>query len=320
MRTHRAFFALAIATAAALTALVFVPSAAAGNRPIAGAQYSGTIVDTSGVCDEGQITLGADFVLQISDYGWTITSIRVSEVTVAGFLSDPQDFTLSVNASVGSSGAFTFDIHPISQILVHTEGVFDGDSVSGSFRVEMNGVLECGGTFSGTGFAPEPIETTFTGQIEETGPICGPGTISITRSADRLSILAIAVDSLKTGSQVVSGSAHFDEHTVPVSPNDGTFSTYFPGRAPGQEIAVSGRFPNSGPLFGAVDVSPSACFSRSYHASPVPGHLEPSGLPSTGAGPSPRGTPLAQSLAIALAAIGAGLFAAAFALRHNVRS
>ena len=314
---------IVMATALVIAAFATAAPAAAGNRPIPGAQYSGTIVDTSGVCDEGQITLGNDFVLQISDYGWTITSIRVSEVTVAGLLTDPQDFTLSVNASVGSSGAFSFDIRPISQILVHTDGVFEGDAVSGSFRVEMNDVLECGGTFSGTGFPPTPRETVFRGEIESGSAAgCTSGTISITRSADRLSVLAIEVGSLETGTGTAAGRGLFDPTTVPVSPADGTFSAYFPGSSPGQEIAVSGRF-FEGRVSGAVEVSPSTCGPRTYSAfegtSDGPGEALYA-LPSTGSGPPSRGASPPGWLALALAALGAIGLATGFSTRHKTRS
>ena len=112
---------------------------------------------------------------------------------------------------------------------------------------------------------------------------CGGATYSISLSEDHRYVVHVSVDGYHAGDQVFSGSSGFPIGAVPIDPESGSFSVYFPGREPGQEITVSGvlvlgeHVNQSFPLFSlGFSLSPHLCADFGIAAP------EPGGLPYTG--------------------------------------
>lgn len=300
--------------AVALVLLLDVGSVGAQERvPVPGAVYSGRITDQTGECSRGVLTVGEDIQFGISDYGSAIRSIGLTGLTYANLLFTPSSYTLSVYIPVADDGSFNQDFSQFG-VSVHIEGRFEGTTMAGSFRAAVGGTTECEGTFSAQTQVPERRETTFSGTIDA-GDGCGGGTISITRSADLLSVTRIAVEGFQADGRTFAGAATFDEGTVPIDPETGSFGwAYFSGREPGQEIAVSGIF-SPYQLSGAVTVSPSTCGPVRF-TTYIGGRGGP-GLPATGSGPSPSSTEPAGWWLLAAAALGLAALATGLALSRR---
>lgn len=307
--------AAALVAAALVAGLVAARTGAHAQEEgaIPGGIYAGTIVDTSGVCDEGDLIIGEGFSLRLNPHGTRIVELTVNEVTYMGSSIGP--YVVPGDVRIEEDGSFQGDTDVSGVATLHFEGRFEGDAVSGSFGVEVSGTVECAGTFTAQGSPPpERPPTTFEREIDMVGEDCGGGTILVTVSGDRLSVIAIEVEGFNAEGIPASGSATFDEGAVPIA-EDWTFGwAYFPGREIGQEIAVSGRFASEALflLSGAVTVSPSTC-------GPVPLRVMPMFLGRGGTGPtSPSNTTLFW--AAILGAAGLAAFAAGVALRRRVPS
>ncbi len=306
---------LLIVAAVTAAILAITPGVASGGRPIGGGVYNGRFVDTtsSGTCSGGVFTVGEEFSLEITDYGFVIKTISL-KVTYGDLLPGPAMFPFAAAVPVAAVGSFNDDLSFGLGLTIHVEGQFKGDGVSGSLRAEINDVLECEGTFSAVGRPPEPDVHTFLGTIAEEGA-CGGGQISITRAGDRQSVLAVNIENFRVEGELVSASAHFDPGTVPISPEFGIFSAYFPTGRPGEEIAISGDMDELyGILSGVIEVTPSTCGGVRYttHLIARPSGGGPS-FPGVGAGPEARSA-LGWPWALVTAAFGLSALATGLAL------
>jgi hypothetical protein len=288
--------------------------------PPLGAVLEGSI---DGECPGG-LPMGNDFSLATADYGGTIINVHVTGVTLPPDLAGA---TLDIwsGVLVADDGSFDSEYLAYGRAPTHLQGRFVGTRASGSFRISDGGNA-CEGAFQVELAVQERAETNFEASVELIGG-CGGGTIEITRAADALSITGIAVEGFQADGQDFSGRSTFPEGTVPIDPITGSFQwAYFPGRAPGQEIAVSGTFVSRplvgypGYVRGIVTASPSSCGARAF-ISPAIGPPEPGGggpyLPNDGSGPGPSDAALLQRLLAALFASALIAIGGAFALRSG---
>ncbi len=293
-----AVIALLMATAAA--------TIAQSGDAIPGGIYHATTTESTG-CDEGDIITDGGFQIQLNNHGTRVFQIVANDVTFMG--SRIGAFPIQADTPIEPDGTFSGTIS-FPPVTITAEGRFEGDAVSGTFEVRLNGVLECAASFTGQGEPPperEPVS--FTGVIEATGD-CGGGTILLTISGDMRFVQAIHVENLSVHGAPTSGSGRFAEGTVPIAEGGSFGWTYFPGSEQGQEIAVLGSLTSFLTVRGAVTVSPSECGPLTFSAGlGVPnagndgrGGLEITSLGQGGAGPTSSGSNLAW-LAV-LAAVG----------------
>ncbi|MCH8008340.1 MAG: hypothetical protein IIC91_05695 [Chloroflexi bacterium] len=305
MINRRGIFALVGAIGFAL-ALLSAAAAQSGDA-IPGGIYIGI---ASGDCPGPVIQAGPDVEFQLNSHGTAITTFTVTDLVTP--LGDFERLGIPVDIAIDEDGSFDEEFDPLNLglALVHLEGRFEGESVSGSFNIEVDGTVQCSGTFIMEGsLPPERPSVLFLGTLDDVDRDCGGGDIDVTVSGNRLSVIAVDVRNLNVHGTPVSASATFGEGTVPIA-EDGSFGwTYFPGEVVGQEIAVIGTV--SFAFFsGGLTVSPSEC-----GAIPFSG-VSPQNLGQGGAGPTSSGNSLAW-LAV-LAAVGAallGLGAASLAKR-----
>ena len=311
-------------TAALLAAVSAAATASAQDGPIPGGFYSGTLVDSGVSCSQGDFTLGEAFELRLNAQGTAIIEITDHEVTYLG--SPIADASYGVDIPIASDGSFQDDFDVAGIVFTHIDGRFQGDTVSGSYRISVGGVVECDATFTAQeGPPPPPSPVTWDAPIDLRSDGCGGGVVSVTVGGDGTSLIAAAVTGLQADGELVAGSASFDEGTVPIAA-DGSFGwVYFPGSEPGQEIALSGTF--AGGFSGLVTVSPSTCGPVGFGSSdPLAGFglggdvpdgagdlRAAAGLPDTGGGAAAdRGR--IGLVATALAAAGVATLVLALAL------
>ena len=332
MRKFVGTVGLVFAVASLIVALW--PAAIGAQTPptIPGGIYHGTSVDTVGGCSEGTLTSGPKTSLKLNPHGTVITTFVVYDITtpLGGF----SILDIPISIPIDSDGRFdgSFDPLGVGLAIVHLEGQFDGDSVTGTFSVVGTDALDCAGTFSATGSLPPPAPPVlYSGEISLTDDVeCGFGDLTVTVSGDELSIIEIGVEGLAVHGVETRGTATFAEGTVPIAENGSFGWTYFAGSEPGQEIAVIGQFVSSN-VQGWLTVSPSTCGPIQYFAGrPLAqgggGPLSidqgsrggPGFLPATGAGPlSDSGLP--SYWALAAGAIGMTSLAIGAAVRRRVR-
>ena len=303
-----------LVVAFALLTMALWPAAIGAQTPptIPGGIYHGTGVDTVGGCSEGELTVGEKSSLVLNDDGTMIIAWIVNDLTTP--MGDFASLSIPVSIPIDDDGSFSGDFDPynLGLVVVHLEGQFEGDTVTGRFSATGTDELDCAGTFSGEGAPPPPRPpSTFSGSIEPSANGCGNGGISVTVSGDGLSVIGLEIEGFSVHGASTSGSATFAEGTVPIAENGSFGWTYFPGSEPGQEIAVIGsvRFAT---ISGAVTVSPSTC-----GAVPFAG-VNPSSLGQGGTGPmSGSGLPFVSALAVG--AIGVAGLAIGAAVRRRVR-
>jgi hypothetical protein len=265
---------------------------------------AGTYVGTLSGCES---LLGQAYWFEVGENGSVITSIHVVNGIVPGL-------SIPVSIPISSDGSFAADFSVAGLARVILEGRFLGDTVSGTYSVDLSG--RCGGAFSAQRGSPPTPAPTSTPRPPEPMQLlailprddgCGGGTLSITISADRGSIIRVSATGISGNGATFAGSATFPEGAVPIA-SDGTFGwVYFPGDNPGQEVAVNGTY--AGTVRGLLTVSPSECAPIAFNADPVP----VAGLPSTGlaaVGPDSGVLP-----ALVLVALGSILFAVALRQR-----
>ena len=261
----------------------------------------------SGDCPGPVIQAGPDVEFQLNSHGTAITTFTVTDLVTP--LGDFERLGIPVDIAIDEDGSFdeAFDPLNLGLALVHLEGRFEGESVSGSFNIEVDGTVQCSGTFIMDGSVPaERPSVLFFGTLDDVDRDCGGGDIDVTVSGNRLSVIAVDVRNLSVHGTPVSASATFGEGTVPIA-EDGSFGwTYFPGEEVGQEIAVIGTV-SFAFISGGLTVSPSEC-----GAIPFSG-VSPQNLGQGGAGPTSSGNSLAW-LAV-LAAVGAALLGLGVASR-----
>lgn len=305
---------VSLVVAFALLVVVLWPAAigAQTSHTIPGGTYTGIGVDTSGGCSEGELTVGEESSLLLNDHGTMIISWILTDLTTP--LGDFASLSIPVSIPIDDDGSFSADFDPLNVglVVVHLEGQFEGDTVTGAFSSRGVDDLECAGTFSGTG-TPPPARppSTFSGSIEPAQRNCGTGGISLTVSGDGLSVIGLEIVGFSVHGASVSGSATFEEGTVPIM-EDGAFGwAYFPGSEPGQEIAVIGtvRFAT---ISGGVTVSPSTCGAVSF-VSVNPASLGQGGSDALSDSGVSLGWPLAAG------AIGMAGLAIGAAVRRRVR-
>ncbi len=335
---------VSVVVAFALLIVALSPAAIGAQTPptIPGGIYQGTAVDTLGGCSEGELTSGPKTGLRLNPHGTVITTFVVYDITTP--LGDFSSFDIPVSIPIDSDGRFdgTFDPLNLGLAIIHLEGQFDGDSVSGTFSVVSDDALDCAGTFSADGTPPPPQPPVlYSGAIDATDDQeCGFGDLTMTVSGDQLSVIAVEIEDFIVHGASTSGSATFAQGTVPLAENGSFGWTYFPGSEPGQEIAVIGQFVSSN-VQGLVTVSPSTCGPIQYFAgrpldqggggplsdfgpSADGGSLGRGGEsvllpPGVGAGPlSDSG--LSIRWALAAGAIGVASLAIGAAVRRRVRS
>ncbi|MCH7488913.1 MAG: hypothetical protein IIB23_04715 [Chloroflexi bacterium] len=303
-----------LVVAFALLVVVLWPAAIGAQTPptIPGGTYTGIGVDTIGGCSEGELTVGEESSLVLNDHGTMIIAWIVTDLMTP--LGDFTSLSIPVSIPIDDDGSFSADFDPLNVglVMVHLEGQFEGDRVTGAFSARGTDELECAGTFSGTGTPPPPRPPSiFSGSIEPAQRNCGNGGISVTVSGDGLSVIGLEIEEFSVHGAATSGSATFAEGTVPIA-EDGSFGwTYFPGSEPGQEIAVIGtvRF---AAISGAVTVSPSTCGAVSFVS------VNPASLGQGGSGPlSDSG--IALGWALAAGAFGMASLAIGAAVRRRVR-
>ncbi len=300
---------LALVGAIGLALVLLSAAAAQSGDAIPGGIYHATTTESTG-CDEGDIITEGGFQIQLNSHGTRVFQIVANDVTFMG--SHIGAFPIQADTPRASDGTFSGTIS-FPPVTITAEGRFEGDTVSGTFEVRLNGVLECAASFTGQGEPPpERDPLSLMGLIEETDD-CGGGTILLTISGDRRFVQAINVENLSVHSASTSGSGIFAEGTVPLA-EDGAFGwTYFPGSEQGQEIAVLGSLTSFLTVRGAVTVSPSECGPLTFSAGlGVPntgndgrGGLEITSLGQGGTGSTSPGSNIAW-LAV-LAAVGAAL-------------
>ena len=303
-----------LVVAFALLTMALWPAAIGAQTPptIPGGIYHGTGVDTIGGCSEGDLTVGEESSLVLNDDGTMIIAWIVNDLTTP--MGDFTSLSIPVSIPIDDDGSFSGDFDPynLGLVVVHLEGQFEGDTVTGRFSATGTDELGCAGTFSGTGTPPPPRPSSiFSGSIEPAQRNCGNGGISVTVSGDRLSVIGLEIEEFSVHGAATSGSATFAEGTVPIA-EDGSFGwAYFPGSEPGQEIAVIGtvRF---AAISGAVTVSPSTCGAVSFVS------VNPASLGQGGTGPlSDSG--IALGWALAAGAFGMAGLAIGAAVRRRVR-
>jgi len=115
---------------------------------------------------------------------------------------------------------------------------------------------------------------------------CGGGTLMITVSADRRSIIRVSASDVSSGSETFTGSADFPVGAVPIAESGSFGWVYFAGEDPGQEIAVNGTYAGS-IIRGLLTISPADCDPIAFEAGPLPAPA------SVGSGPvtASRGEP-----------------------------
>ena len=335
--------AVSLVVAFALLVVVLWPAAIGAQTPptIPGGIYHGTAVDTVGGCSEGELTSGPKTGLRLNPHGTVITTFVAYDITTP--LGNFSSLDIPISIPIDSDGRFdgTFDPLGVGLAIIHLEGRFDGDSVSGTFSVVGTDALDCAGTFSATGTPPPPQPPViYSGEIDANADEqCGFGDFTMTVSGDQLSVIAVEIEGFSVHGASTSGSATFAEGTVPIAENGSFGWTYFPGSEPGQEIAVIGQFVSSN-VQGLLTVSPSTCGPIQYFAGrPLAqgggGPLSdfglltdggsvslsggPARLPATGAGPM-SDSGLSFSWALAAGAIGVASLAIGTAVRRRVRS
>ena len=311
---------LALIGAISLSLALLSAASAQSGDAIPGGIYHATTTESTG-CDEGDIITEGGFQIQLNNHGTRVFQIVANDVTFMG--SHIGAFPIQADTPIASDGTFS-DTISFPPVTITAEGRFEGDTVSGTFEVRLNGVLECAATFTGQGEPPperDPLR--FEGVIEASGD-CGGGTISLIASGDTRFVLAIEVENLSVHGISTSGSGRFAEGAVPLA-EDGSFGwTYFPGSEQGQELAILGSLTSFLTVRGAVTVSPSECGPLMFNAGlGVPnagndgrGGLEITSLGQGGTGPASSGNSLAWLAG--LAAVGAallGLGAASLARR-----
>ncbi len=303
------------ACGALLAALaLFTAAAHAQTAPaIPGGVYSITLVDTTGGCSEGDFTVGPATTLRLNPHGTRISELIASDVrSPIGFFSRAP---IPVRIPIDSEGRFdgTFDPWELGVVMVHLEGTFVDDSVSGTFSVVGVDALECAGTFSGPGESPPtrpPVR--YGGRILLAAEDCGPGDLTLTVSGDGLSLIEIHVEGVAVHGVQAGGNATLAVGTVPIAENGSFGWTYFPGSDPGQEIALIGSVETLGNIQGWLTVSPSTCGAMPFVSA------APTGLGQGGTG-RPADSGVALAWALAAAAFGVAALAAGAALRRKER-
>ena len=134
-----------ILAAAGLTALTVLPVVAQSSGAIPGGVYAAFSEDAVG-CDEGQIQNSGGFVLRLNAEGTRVVeliSIQTNFLgSYVGTVSIPADVPIEPDGSYSEPIVFP-------PVVIRGAGRFDGETLTGSFRVELDGVLECEGTFVG---------------------------------------------------------------------------------------------------------------------------------------------------------------------------
>ena len=333
-------FIVAAAAVVLLAAVAAVVVVHAQDGPIPGGVYAGTLVDSDGSCSQGALTLGDEFEMGLDSPG---TAVRLITLHDLDYVRDSHGRTREtvhqrVEFAIASDGSFDGDVVVGGALWVQIEGRFQGDTVAGSFRVTVEGVDECVATFNAQGSPRLPLEPGIRNAgIQVEAFFCGlAGRLSVTVSSDGLSLIQAGIADLRdiTGERLnptlATGSATFDEGTVPIAA-DGTFGwVYFPGSEPGQEIALTGTF---APWFsGIVTISPAPPCILPLRFSGGPQNLgafllpssgpagaDPSALPDTGGGPAvDRGRIGLVWPALAAAAVATLVLALALLRRRRV--
>ncbi len=284
-------------------ALVSTATAQDGNT-IPGGLYIATTTESTG-CDEGDIITSGGFSLRLNPQGTRVVEILAHEVYFQGTLLG-RPFSIQADAPIASDGTFSGEIS-LPPITIEAEGRFEGDTVSGTFTVRLDGVLECAGSFTGRGEPPSLSGPFLVGEIERDGD-CGGGRVQLTISSNLESVQAVSVINLLVHGEPTSGSGGFHLGSIPIE-EDGSFGwTYFPGSELGQEIALLGTLTMPPRVTGAVTVSPSECgalpfladqdLTRSRGGDDAPALV----LPQGGAGTAANGPSYVPWIALAVAA------------------
>ena len=288
---------LAVVGAVGLTLALLSAVAAQSGDAIPGGKYIGL---ATGECQGGVISAGPEMELLLNDHGTRIIMFTVTELVTP--LGDFDRLGIPVTIPIDEDGSFDAEFDPLNLglAIIHLEGRFEGDSVTGSFSVEAGGSVQCSGTFTMQGsLPPERPPALYLGSLDEVGRGCGGGDLDLTVSGNRLSVIEIDVRNLNVHGNPVSASRTFAEGTVPIA-EDGSFGwTYFPGEEEGQEIAVIGTVSNAF-ISGGLTVSPSEC-----GAIPFSG-VNPRNLGQGGTGPASETIPASLWLFV-LAVVGAAL-------------
>lgn len=277
--------------------------------PALGGSYFGAFDGEGKGCSSGSVYAGPETGLDVNPDGTIIIGLVLTDLVIPTGSFDR--LSVPINVPISEDGSFddTFDPGNLGLTIIHVDGRFDGESVSGNFSSTPPDGPGCAGTFTMEWVPPPP--RTYRGTIGSSESGCGNGGIAVTVSGDRLSVIEIAVDDVDVNGAPLSASATFADGTVPVA-EEGSFGwVYFPGDESGQEVAVLGSV-GLARLSGAVTVSPSTCGAMPFFSA-VPtslgqggnGRLEDSGVPF--------------AWALTTAAFGVAALAAGAALRRKER-
>ncbi len=278
--------------------------------PALGGSYFGTIDGEGDGCSTGSVYAGPETGLYVNREGTSVIGLELTDLVTP--LGNFTSFDVLIDVPINDDGSFdqTFDPLNLGLTIIHLDGQFDGETVSGNFSSQPPDGPGCAGTFAMAWVPPPP--RTYWGSVGSSESGCGNGNAAVTVSGDRLSVIEIVVDFLDEDGVLHAASATFDEGSVPVA-EDGSFGwVYFPGSDLGQEIAVLGRV---GParLSGGVTLSPSTCGAMPF----VVG--VPTSLGQGGSGGAGSATGVSLGWALAAGAFGLAALAAGAALRWRVR-
>jgi len=309
---------------ALLAAVVLFAAAALAQTagPVLAGSYIGTFNGEGKGCNQGSVYAGPETGLEVNSAGTIIIGLLLTDLVTP--MGDYGSITIPIDVPISEDGSFnqTFDPLSLGFTILHVDGQFDGESVSGNFSSTPPDGPGCAGTFTMEWVPPPPRTYRSLVGISEGG--CGGGGIGVTVSRDGLSVIEIDVNAGDADRLSFSGTASFDEGSVPVAEGGSFGWVYFPGSEPGQEIAVLGRV-DSGRLTGAITLSPSTCGAIPFVSAappalrgPLDGRGGPGYLPDTGSG-GPAAASASLGWALAAGAFGFAALAAGAALRRKQR-
>lgn len=174
--------------AAGLSVLAALPALAQSGGAIPGGVYEAFSEDAVG-CDEGDVQNSGGFLLRLNPEGTRVVELISLETTFMGLLVG----TVSIPADVPIAPDGTYS-EPISlgPVVIRGAGRFDGETLTGSFRVELDGVLECEGTFVGQYVGQEVAADIRANSIVATLPLVGTGPASSGNNLAWFAVLAVA--------------------------------------------------------------------------------------------------------------------------------
>ena len=144
--------------------LWMVAPVAAQSGAIPGGVYEAFSEDAVG-CDEGEIQNSGGFTLRISADGTRVVELVSLETTYLG--TPIGSVSIPADVAIAPDGTYSEPI-VFSGVVIRGEGQFDGGTMTGAFTIELDGVVECEDSFTGTYVGQEHVQV-------RTLPVAGAG-------------------------------------------------------------------------------------------------------------------------------------------------